>query len=137
MVLPDTLREISGLTSLDVNSCACVQDENGILFIYDVVKNEIRAQQVFGGDGDYEGIAKVGESVYVMRSDATLFEISNYTSDKLKVTTYKTNVPAQDCEGLCYDREHQRLLIAVKGKAGKDKEAKDKKATILKFIYRH
>lgn len=127
LVLPDTLREISGLTSLDANSCACVQDENGILFIYDLVKNEIRAQHVFAGDGDYEGIAKVGEAVYVMRSDATLFEIKNYTSDKLKITTYETNVPAEDCEGLCYDKEHQRLLIAVKGKAGKGKEDKNQR----------
>lgn len=38
-VLPDILREISGLTSIDSTSFACIQDENGILFIYDAIKN--------------------------------------------------------------------------------------------------
>ena len=125
--LPDTLREISGLASLDANSCACIQDENGILFIYDMVKNEIRAQHDFGVDGDYEGIAQVGEALYIMRSDAVLFEIKDYTTGKLKVTTYETNAPAEDCEGLCYDKDHHRLLIGVKGKAGKHKEDKDQR----------
>lgn len=127
ITLPDTLREISGIASLDAQTCACIQDENGILFIYDLAKQEIKEQYTFGGDGDYEGMAKTGEAIFVMRSDATLYEIRDYASSKPKIATYSTQAPAEDCEGLCYDKDHQRLLIGVKGKAGKSKEDKDQR----------
>ena len=56
LTLPDKLREISGLTVIDAATFACIQDENGILFIYDLVNNRIKNQVVFNLDGDYEGI---------------------------------------------------------------------------------
>jgi uncharacterized protein YjiK len=127
LVLPDTLHEISGLTVIDDNRCACIQDENGILFIYNLTENEIEKQAFFGDNGDYEGIAKVGETVFVLRSEGTLFEIPGYTSENPKVTSYFTGVPAEDSEGLCFDPEKNRLLIASKGKAGKGKEKKDQR----------
>ena len=43
-VLPDTLREVSGLAAIDSTSFACAQDENGVLFIYDVLQNRIKKQ---------------------------------------------------------------------------------------------
>jgi hypothetical protein len=125
--LPDTLREISGLAMIDKDHCACIQDENGILFIYDFAKSAIEAQYVFGDNGDYEGIAKVDASIFVMRSDGVLFEILDYKSGKLKVVSINPMVPAEDNEGLCYDRDHNRLLIAVKGKANDAKEQKDQR----------
>jgi hypothetical protein len=125
--LPDTLREISGLAMIDKDHCACIQDENGILFIYDFAKSEIEAQHVFGDNGDYEDISKVDASLFVMRSDGVLFEIKDYQSGKLKVVSINPQVPAEDNEGLCYDRDHNRLLIAVKGKANDAKEQKDQR----------
>src|SRR6185503_8042893 len=44
LTLPDTLREVSGLTHIDASTIACIQDENGILFIYDVINNRIKKQ---------------------------------------------------------------------------------------------
>ena len=38
--LPATLYEVSGITEIDASTIACVQDENGIVFIHDIVKNE-------------------------------------------------------------------------------------------------
>src|ERR1700741_607269 len=74
LVLPDTLREISGLTILDNNTIACVQDENGIIFLYDLTKNKVKEQFTFSVNGDYEGIAIAGNTLYVLRSDGVLFE---------------------------------------------------------------
>lgn len=127
LILPDTLREVSGLTNIDSTTFACVQDENGILFIYDVSKNEIKKQYVFNIDGDYEGVTRVDKTIYVLRSDGTLFEILNYTSDNFKLTSYATGIPANNNEGLCYDPDGKRLLIACKGKIGKGPEFKDKR----------
>lgn len=126
-ILPDTLREVSGLTYIDSTSFACIQDENGILFIYDVVKNEIKKQYTFNIDGDYEGITRVGKTIYVLRSDGTLFEISDYESKGFKLNSYVTGIPANNNEGLCYDQYNNRLLIACKGKIGKGPEFKDRR----------
>src|SRR3954468_243832 len=69
LILPDTLREISGITELDSVQFACIQDEAGILFIVDARRNEIVSQYTFGPPGDYEAIARVGSTFYVLRSD--------------------------------------------------------------------
>lgn len=126
-ILPGILQEISGITNIDTTTFACIQDEKGILFIYDIVNNKIQQQYTFTIDGDYEGIARVGKTMYVLRSDGTLFEISDYTSENFKLTSYETEIPADNNEGLCYDAANNRLLIAVKGKVGKGRENKDKR----------
>ena len=125
--LPDTLREISGLTNIDSNTFACVQDENGILFFYNFFKNKIIHQYHFNMDGDYEGITHVGNSIFILRSDGTLFEISDYQSPNFKLHNYATKIPANDNEGLCYDANNHRLLIASKGKINKGANFKDKR----------
>ncbi|MBK8503172.1 MAG: hypothetical protein IPL46_13715 [Saprospiraceae bacterium] len=125
--LPDTLREISGLTDIDNTTFACIQDEKGILFIYDISKNEILRQDSFNIDGDYEGITRVDSSMYILRSDGTLFEISNYQSSNFKLTSFATGIPANNNEGLCYDPDNDRLLIASKGKIAKGPKYKDKR----------
>lgn len=125
--LPDTLREISGLTHIDSVTVACIQDENGILFIYDIAKNKIKKQYTFHLDGDYEGITRVDNSMYILRSDGTLFEISDYQSADYQLTSYLTGIPANNNEGLCYDAQNNRLLIACKGKTEKGSGNKDKR----------
>lgn len=127
LILPEELREISGLTAIDSTTLACIQDENGILFIYDIQKNRITRQYSFNIDGDYEGITRVGNTMYVLRSDGALFEISNYQSSNSTLTSFTTGIPANNNEGLCYDADNNRLLIASKGKIAKGAEYKNKR----------
>lgn len=126
-ILPDTLREISGLTDIDSATIACIQDENGILFVYNILENKLITQYTFSLDGDYEGITRVGDTMYILRSDGALLEISNYRKPDFKVIYHTTNIPANNNEGLCYDPYNNRLLIACKGKIGKGQEFKDKR----------
>jgi uncharacterized protein YjiK len=127
-VLPNILQEISGVTAVDSTSLASVQDELGILFIYNVSKKEITKQYHFAGDGDYEGITRVGKIIYVLRSDGVLFEIPDYQSGAFQAVSYSLHIPSKDNEGLCYDRNNNRLLIANKSKIGKGKVLKDLRA---------
>jgi uncharacterized protein YjiK len=127
LTLPEILNEISGISNIDATTFACIQDENGILFIYDIQKNQIKKQFTFNIDGDYEGITRVDQTIYVLRSDGVLFEISDYTSDNFKLVTHYTGIPANNSEGLCYDKDNNRLLIACKGKIAKGNEYKDKR----------
>lgn len=128
--LPPILHEISGLAIIDSSSVACVQDEDGILFIYNIKKHKITKQHAFGLKGDYEGITLVDDILYVLRSDGVLFEIKDHQTKKLKVKTYSTRVPAINNEGLCYDAINNRLLIGAKGKINKDPTNKD-----IRLIY--
>lgn len=126
--LPDTLREISGLTIIDSTSFACIQDENGIIFFYDAFKNKIKRQFTFHSDGDYEEIARVEDTIYVLQSDGVLFKITGFESDSFTIGSYITGIPANNNEGLCYDKENNRLLIGCKSKTGKGIENKNKRA---------
>jgi len=125
IVLPDLLHEISGITYLDSNTIVCVQDENGILFFYDLTRKGVINQKNFSGKGDYEGIARVMDTIYVLRSDGKLFEIADFKSDNPTVISFDTGIPSKDNEGLCYDQELNRLLIACKEKTGKGDLSKD------------
>jgi len=125
--LPGMLREVSGIAILDKSTVACIQDENGILFIYDLAAGKIKSQFKFGPDGDYEGIAKAGKAIYILRSDGTIFEVNDYASPVSKTSSYNTGIPAKDNEGLCYDIKNNRLLIGCKGKVGNDEKDKHKR----------
>ena len=130
IVLPSSLQEISGTVIIDSNTIACIQDENGILFLYDMQHYRIRKEITFGLNGDYEGIAKVNHTLYILRSDGVIFEIENYLDKKLVVKEYKTGIPAINNEGICYDEANNRLLIGEKGKINNEKQFADQR-----FIY--
>ncbi len=127
IILPPVLSEISGITLIDSSIVACIQDENGIVFFYDLKRKEISKYFTFHGNGDYEDITYTNEKIYVLRSDAVLFEINDFTdSDNVGEIKLK-EIPHDEFEGLCYDRWNKRLLIAPKDKADKDAEVETKR----------
>jgi uncharacterized protein YjiK len=113
--LPEKLLEISGLAWLDTERFACVQDETGSVFLYNAKNGSIEKEIPFAGPGDYEGLALVGETAWVLRSDGHLFEINSIRTDKPVVKEYDTPLTADhNTEGLCYDPKNNRLLVAIK-----------------------
>jgi hypothetical protein len=128
LVLPDILHEISGLVALDSNVAACVQDEQGVVFFLDLHKAEIIDQMEFSGPGDFEGIAQVGSSLFMLQSDGILFEWKNFEQREKEILSYPTPIPATNNEGLCYDKNSNRILIGCKSKIGKGKEFKNLRA---------
>lgn len=115
-ILPSVLHEISGIAVIDSSSVACVQDENGIVFVYNVRGKGIINYVTFHGNGDYEGITNANGIFYVLRSDGTLFIVDNLESDEPAVEIRLMELPKNDYEGLCYDHKNNRLLIAPKEK---------------------
>ncbi|WP_431134138.1 SdiA-regulated domain-containing protein [Psychroserpens mesophilus] len=115
--LPKQLDEISGLSWLTNYTFACVQDEDGIIFIYDTNQNKITNTYPFAHSGDYEGIAIVKNDAFVMRSDGLLYHIINYKSENRTVTEIQTNFSSDnDIESLGFDLDNNRLLTAPKEK---------------------
>jgi uncharacterized protein YjiK len=115
-VMPAVLNEISGITVIDTSTVACIQDENGIVFLYDVRGKGIVNRISFRKNGDFEGIANVNGTIYVLRSDGTLFKVKNFDSSEPAEEIRLKELPHNDYEGLCYDRKNNRLLIAPKEK---------------------
>ncbi|MCL6219229.1 SdiA-regulated domain-containing protein [Zunongwangia pacifica] len=114
--LPRRLEEISGMDFIDDDRMAAIQDEEGIIFIYNLNSKKIEKEIEFGKSGDYEGLAIVGNDAFVMRSDGVLFEVKDYLEKKQpKVIKHKTFIKAKhNAEGLCADLKNNRLLVAVK-----------------------
>lgn len=117
-VLDGALDEISGLTLLPDGRLAAVQDEAGTIYVLDPSTGAIDAEIDFDDDGDYEGIERVGDELWVLRSDGTLFEVENW-DDGPAVEKHKTALnEAFDTEGLAYDPAQGHLLIACKEHPG-------------------
>jgi uncharacterized protein YjiK len=114
--MPEILEEISGITLLNDTIMLCIQDENGVLFYYDLKNRKLQKQIRFGNDADYEDLAMVGDDVFVLQSNGDLHQIKDFNSEKAIITsTHKTALKrSNDCEGLCYDVENNGLLVALK-----------------------
>lgn len=126
--MPGNLKEISGLTYVDEHRLACVQDEAGTIFIYNIEKNIVEKEIHFGAPGDYEGLTLAGKTAWVLRADGLLFEVKDIHAVNPAVKEYPTGLTAaENCEGLCYDKSNGRLLVAVKDQ--------DPNSTSYKGIY--
>lgn len=123
--LPYELREVSGVTTISNDTVACIQDEDGIIYYYDLNSASVIKKINFGDAGDYEGLAKVDSNFYIIRSDAALFKTSKVNDSTVSTETYTLTIPSLNNEGLCFDKKENRLLIAPKSKLGKGHEYKN------------
>ncbi len=127
LVLPPILTEVSDVVALSSTEIACVQDEKGIVFVYDIGQKKVTRQMRFGRKGDYEGLTVVDSRLFVLRSDGLLYEMSgNWAYPTVK--THRLRIPTSNNEGLCLDQQRDRLLIAPKSRLGKGSEFKDARA---------
>lgn len=113
--LPPILSEVSGIAMMEPDRMACIQDEQGIIFVYNLRTSKIEQRIEFGDSGDYEGIALAGTTAYVLRSDGSIFEVKDYAKKAAPAIKHSTPLPGKyDFEGLCYDEQNNRLLVSIK-----------------------
>jgi len=124
--LPEELSEISGITFLNDSVVVAIQDEDGILFYYNINQNSIIKKQAFGKKDDYEDLVKAGKDMYTITSKGLIHEIKDFESSKPVIRSFKTPFSKEnDIEGLAYDAKNHRLLIAPK-EAGLDMDKSTK-----------
>ena len=129
LVLPDELTEISGLGLMPDGRLATVQDEEGTLYILNRETGTVEARVPFGEPGDYEGVEWVGDQAYVLLSDGTIIELSGSLEDLRVTATHETHLKRKnDAEGLGYDADRGRLLIACKEDPGSGLDEDDERA---------
>ncbi|WP_194852307.1 SdiA-regulated domain-containing protein [Nonlabens antarcticus] len=120
--LPKVLSEISGITWLSDNKIASVQDEDGVIFIYDLEKKEVVEEIKFAGSGDYEGIAVYKIDAYVLRSDGKIFKVARFReSEKVTTTSFDTGFTEKNnMESLTLDTTSSFLIVAPKDRDSSD-----------------
>jgi uncharacterized protein YjiK len=110
--LPKELLEVSGIAYMGENKFACIQDEKGVIFIFNSNTGKIEREIPFADPGDFEDLTLAGNTAYAVRSDGMLYEIDLSTE---KSVVYKTYLSAKNnIEGLCFDAAAKRLLLAGK-----------------------
>ncbi len=113
--LPSELDEISGIAWLNDDKMAAVQDEDGVIFIYDLKEKKIEKTIIFGGPGDYEGLAVHQQDAYVLRSDGVIFAIQDFETSNKTVKTYQTPFSDKNnMETMEFDMKRNSLLISPK-----------------------
>lgn len=118
--LDDELEEISGLTLMEDGLLGAVQDEEGYLYLLDPTSGQIVERRDFGTDGDYEGIELAGGRLYILRSDGRLYVFDEWVGEEIEGESRDLDlVKGCDAEGIAYQRQFERLLIACKERAGK------------------
>jgi uncharacterized protein YjiK len=121
--MPKSLEEISGISWFGKGKLACIQDEDGMIFIFNLEKEKVTSTVEFGKDGDYEDISVVKNTAYVLKSNGHIFRVKNFKNAGIKVKRYKTLLSNKnDAEGMVYDSLKNRLLIACKGSPSIEKE---------------
>ena len=126
--LPAVLQEISGLTVLDDEQLGAVQDEEGDLYAIRMKDGEPVGRIRFGRGGDYEGLERVGDIVYVLQSDGDLFELRDWNRGKFpKTRNFETRLGAKACDAEGLGAKGEQLFIACKEEDG------DKRTRVYSF----
>lgn len=130
MPLPESLKEISGL-SLDASQqyLVAIQDEDGLIFYLDRQSGAVIRQFEFWKEGDYEGVEVVGDQVFVVKSTGTIYQVSQPGAANQQVEKINQFLSADnDVEGLAYDPQSGRLLLACKEQPGESFASEEVKA---------
>lgn len=131
--LPKVLEEISGLSFYAKNQLACIQDEDGIFYVYDLKKQNIVRKDQFGKKGDYEAVEVVADTAYVLESNGDIYFFHIDKKGIGEVHKIKTDLRLRnDTEGLGYHEEGEELLISCK----EDPETKKNEIENGRSIYR-
>lgn len=123
--LPNELQEISGISILNFPKILCINDEEGKMFSYNLDTKTIEKSYKFGKNGDYEDITVKDNTAYVLKSNGTIFQIDNLEKPQ-KAEIYNTFLKQKNnTEGLFFDKENNRLLIACKNSIETGTETKN------------
>jgi uncharacterized protein YjiK len=115
--LSERLMELSGISYLGNQKMACVQDEEAVVFLYDLKAKKVLREIAFGDPDDYESVAVVGDTAYVLKSDGTIFEMKIPSGNQTEATAVKYAIPKFDdfdMESLGHDKQNKRLLLVPK-----------------------
>lgn len=125
--LPPELLEISALTDVDEYTVACVQDEQAMIYMLDLRKGTIIQRMPFGPAGDMEGLTRVGNEYFALRSDGLVYRIAMKAQAVSVLDSFHLDLPNRNLEGLGYDEHKDLVLISPKDFLKGDPELRDRR----------
>jgi hypothetical protein len=132
-VLPDALKEISGLCRLDSTHFIAIEDLHPFLYLLKTdtagkIEKTIPFEDTTGEKFDIEDVAVKGDTAYALWSHGEVYQIADWKT-KPVIKSFSTSLTKEDnTEGLCFDPSTQNLLIACKNKSGMEDEKKSTRA---------
>lgn len=123
--LPPDLVEISGIAYYDENSLVGVEDNHGLIYKLNFLSGRITGKYKFAKNNDYEDLAVVKDSVYVMNSRGNIYQVTDL-GEKRDARFKSAADDVVDAEGLCYDEKSGALLVAFKKVKGDYKHENEK-----------
>lgn len=115
--LPPILDEISGHIFLPGNDSVvyAVQDEQGVLYGYNLPKQQLQDSIVFAGAGDFEGVTTDGSYFYVLKSNGAIASFPTGGMTKpIDVQHFEKLVPKGEYESLGIDTTQKKLFLLCK-----------------------
>lgn len=110
--LPEPLREISGLGITSTGEVGCIQDERGLIFIYDTEMREVNRRIGFAKDADYEGVTFVGADAFVLRNNGNIYRVATFDTGKPDKEKYKSLLNRKNnTKGIAYEPGKDRVLV--------------------------
>jgi len=110
--LPKSLHEISGITAVNDSIVACIADEKGEVYFYNLNSSKIDKKLKFTEKGDFEDLTNINDTMYVLDSKGTVWVIKNYLLQP-EISSVVLNIePPFELEGLCHRKDS--LFIAAK-----------------------
>src|SRR5687768_14098228 len=82
--VPNELMEISGISFVTDSTLVAIQDEEGLLYFYDLTKEDITTKYEFWKGKDYEDLAVVGDDLWIVSSSGALYELKNFKKGQSK-----------------------------------------------------
>lgn len=112
------LNEVSGLAIFGSKWLIMHNDEEGILYLFDLHKKRIENKLLIGNKKiceDFEGIAVMGDTIFLSTSNGKIYCLGLKNSDLKVLFVTKMNIKDKiDLEGLCYDKITSSLFIPNK-----------------------
>ena len=124
-ILPEELLEISALTDVDDHTVACVQDEMATIYLLDLRTGDIIQRIPFGSAGDMEGLTRVGQEYFALRSDGLMYRLALQAGAAVVLDTFRLQLPNRDLEGLGFDERRGLVLISPKDFLKGDAQQRD------------
>lgn len=125
--LPANLTEISALTDVDPETIACVHDESAAIYLLSTSTGRILDSAVFAGPADMEGLTRVGDEFFALRSDGLVYRLGDKAAGFVLRDTFRIALPNKNIEGLGFDERSGMVLISPKDLVKSSKEGKDER----------
>lgn len=110
------------MVAVDDRTLACLQDEQGVLWFVDVLGERPTRSVPFGEPGDYEGLARVGETFWALRSNGRLLHLVPARGSFDIAAAHRLPRDHVDWEGLCFDPDRGLLLAVPKDRPEGDRD---------------